>query len=104
VALSKQSGTFNAFFARNILADLGVDPAKNPKFLMATGTADLRRSGGTRLSPSRSILYVAEITTGSLGAYSIPWSSTGWVSGQRQTSQIVLLDKTLLRPVAVPVK
>src|ERR1035438_3794890 len=29
VALSKQTGTFNVFFARNILADLGVDPTKN---------------------------------------------------------------------------
>jgi len=100
VALSKQSGTFNAFFGRNILADLGVDPTKNPKFLMTTGTADLRRSGGARLSPSRSILYVAEITTGTLAAYYIPWSSAGWVSGQQQTSQIMLLDKTLLRSVA----
>jgi hypothetical protein len=100
VALSKQSGTFNVFFARNILADLGVDPTKNPRFLMATGTADLRRSGGARLSPSRSILYVAEVTTGVLGAYSIPWSSTGWVSGQRLGGDIVLLDKTPLRGTA----
>jgi hypothetical protein len=103
VALSKQTGTFNVFFARNILADLGVDPTKNPRFLMATGTADLRRTGGARLSPSHSILYIYESTTGILAAYSIPWSSTGWVAGQQLGGEITLLDKTPLRgpaPVA----
>jgi hypothetical protein len=103
VALSKQNGKFNAYFARNILQDLGVNPNKNPKYLMTTGLADLRRTGGARLSPSRSILYVAEITTGALGAYSIPWSAAQWVAGQRQSGDIVLLDKTFLRTAAAPV-
>jgi hypothetical protein len=103
VALSKQTGTFNAFFARNILADLGIDPGRNPRFLIATGRADLRRTGGARQFPSRSILYVAEVSTGVVGAYYIPWSSTGWVAGQRLSDQIYFLDKTLLRSAAAPI-
>lgn len=95
--LSKQTGTFNSFFKRNVLQDLGVDPTKSPRFLMTTGMADLRRTGGARISPSRSTLYIAEITTGKVGAYSIPWSSAGWVSGQRMNGAIVLLDAVRFR-------
>lgn len=98
--VSKQTGTFNAFYVRNISEDLGVDPNKSPHFLMVTGAADLRRSGGSRVSPSRSILYIAEITTGKVAAYSIPWSSAAWVAGQRMGGEIVRLDVTRFRTAA----
>ena len=102
VVLSKQSGTFNAFFSRNITADLAVDASKSPRFVIASGAADLRRTGGTRVATSRSILYVAEGTSGIVAAYSIPWSSAAWTSGQRQAGQILLLDKTRFRNVSFP--
>lgn len=64
---------FTAFFNGNVLQDLGVDPTKNPRFLMVTGMANLRR-GGAQLQPSSAVVYVAEVTTGNVAAYAIPWS------------------------------
>lgn len=99
--LSKQTGKFNAFFARDIRADLGIESGRNPRYLLTTGTADLRRTGGKGLSPSRSIVYVAEVTSGKVAAYSIPWSSAGWVAGQRMSGEILLMDITRFRSPAV---
>jgi hypothetical protein len=101
-ALSKQKGKFNAFFTYNVNVDLGVDPSKSPRFLMVTGLADLVRQGGARVSPSRSVIYVAEITTGKLAAYSIPWSPAAHAAGQPIKAQFVLLDVMRYRTGAAP--
>ena len=100
-AVSKQTGAFNSFFTRDIAADFGIDQGKNPRFLMCTGVADLRRAGGARMAPSRSTLYVAEITTGKLAAYSLPWSASAWVSGQAQRAPIALLGVIPFRTAGV---
>ena len=74
--LNINNGKFNAFFSYNILQDLGVDAAKNPRYLMVTGVADLRRIGGSNVQPSASVVYVAELTTGRIAAYAVPWNPT----------------------------
>ncbi len=67
-------GAFNAFFNRNVLGDLQVNPAQNPRFLMVTGVANLQRTGAA-MQPGQSICYVAEITTGRVAAYAVPWNA-----------------------------
>ena len=84
VVLGRQGRVFTAFYhypGNRLLADLGVDPAKNPKYLMTTGLVDLRQ-GGARLQPSVSVVYVAEVSTGKVAAYAIPWSRTAWAVGR----------------------
>ena len=81
VVLGKQSNRFTAFYSYNVLNDLGVDPSKNPRFLMATGMANLRR-GSARMQPSLAVVYVAEITTGQVAAYAIPWSKGDHAAGR----------------------
>ncbi len=71
-AVSKQTGVFNAFWGCNVNSDLEVDPAKNPRYLLVTGYADLRRGGS---GPSKGNIYVAEVISGKMAAYAIPWSS-----------------------------
>ncbi len=98
--VSNQSRGFQAVYETNVLADLAAsvtalnvkvraenvirkkqgNPARpdvqvpqSPKFLMVTGMSDLRR-GAARLRPGRSIIYVAETTTGLVLAYVVPWS------------------------------
>lgn len=93
VVLGRQGRAFTAFYHRNVLNDLGVDPSKNPKYLMATGVAGLRQ-GGARLQPSVAVVYVAEVTTGKVAAYAIPWSTTAWASGR-------VVPPTPLVPLAV---
>jgi len=91
---------FNSFFQRNILNDLGIDPTRNPRYLVVTGLNDLRR-GGSRLRPSIGVCYIAEITSGRVAAYAIPWDSNRHAAGQEMTGEIILLDVKQFRTAAV---
>jgi len=114
--LSNQSRGFQAMYEANVLADLAnsvtvlnakvrqenlarkkqgvparpdVQVPQNPRFLMVTGNCDLRR-GAARLRPGRSVLYVAETTTGLVLAYVIPWSSEQHVSDMAFQGKLIL--------------
>ncbi len=97
VVLGKQGGSWNGYFFGNVAADLGIDPQKNPRYLMVTGIAALRRAGGSRLEPSSSMCYVAEITTGKVAAYAVPWSRSMYAAGQPQNQALVLVGVTRFR-------
>lgn len=79
--LGRRPGVFGAVYRYNVLQDLQVDPTKNPKFLMVTGLADIPRTGG-RVEASRAAVYVAEITTGKVAAYVVPWNRSAFNAGQ----------------------
>jgi hypothetical protein len=97
--INKNNHKFMAFFEENVLDELGVDPAKNPKFMMVTGVANLRRGSGVQ--PGRCVVYVAEVTTGTVVAYGIPWAP-GWANlTQPLRRPLVPLDMTRFR-TAVP--
>jgi len=91
VVLGKQPRTWTGFFKTNVAADLGLDPQKNPKFMLVTGMVGLRRAGGTRQQPSSAACYVAEITSGKIVAYAIPWSPPMYSAGQMQTGPLVVV-------------
>ena len=90
--VSKQTGRFNAFYTYNVTADLSTNPGRAPRYLLTTGNADLRRSGGKATSLSRSLVYVSELNSGKVAAYAIPWSSSIWNAGQSLRGQFTLLD------------
>jgi hypothetical protein len=62
-------------YTKNILADLGVDASKNPKFLMVGGRLQLRPQG--QMIYSGSVIYVAEVNSGKVGVYAMPYNNTG---------------------------
>jgi hypothetical protein len=64
---------------------------------MVTGMCALRRSGGNRLQPSNAMCYVAELTTGKVAAYSIPWSPSMYAAGQPQNQPMALVGVTRFR-------
>jgi hypothetical protein len=97
LVLGRQVGTWTGFFRTNVSTDLGVDPQKNPKFLMVTGMAALRRSGGTRVQPSAAMCYVAEVTSGKVAAYAIPWSPSMHAAGQVQNGALVMVASAPFR-------
>jgi hypothetical protein len=109
VVLGRMPGAWSGFFRANVSADLGIDPQKNPKFMLVTGMASLRRGGGNRLQPSSAVCYVAEITTGKVAAYALPWSPSMYAAGQPQNQALVLVGVTRFRiptgaaPDAAPV-
>ena len=99
--LSKQRPVgFNAFFHRNVSKDFGVTPSSNPRYLMVTGMVDIRR-GASRMSPSNAVVYIAEITSGQVAAYAVPWNAERHASGQVFRDEIFPLDKTLFRTAPV---
>jgi hypothetical protein len=84
-----------------VSTDLGIDSQKNPKFMMVTGIDALRRSGGSTVNPSSAVCYVAEVTSGKLAAYAIPWSGPRYAANQVQNGALVLVAATQFRQ-AVP--
>jgi hypothetical protein len=75
-AINPQNGKFTAFFGVNVATSLGVDITKNPRYLLVSGTANFRRAaGGVQMGSS--VLYVAELTSGKVAAFGVPWNRTG---------------------------
>jgi len=71
--LSTSTGRFTSMYETNVMNDLGVNAAQNPKFLMVTGTAGLRKTGAN-VQPGNSVVYVTEVTTGRVASYAVPWT------------------------------
>ncbi len=85
--VSRRNAEFTGFFQYNVLQDF---PQVNdaPRFLMVTGLADLPRGrGATQIS--KSLIYVAEATSGQVCAYVLPINSTLNASGKSQTGNLI---------------
>ncbi len=94
-AINTVTGKFTGYFERTILNDLGIDASKNPKYLVVTGGANLRRSGS--IQPSASVCYVAELTSGKMAAYAIPWSRGQSNATQPVRGTFLILDVVQFR-------
>jgi hypothetical protein len=75
-----QTPSVGVIYSKNILADLGVDASKNPKFLMVSGRLQLRPLGN--LQYSGSVIYVAEVNSGKVGVYAMPYNNTALQQAQ----------------------
>jgi len=81
--LSPQLATFNAMFKYNIAGDLAVQPNQNPKFLLVSGTAQIQNRGaGMGNLQIGSLVYVAEVKSGKIAAYAIPYTQNMAMSNQ----------------------
>jgi hypothetical protein len=67
-------GKFSLSYHRNIMSDFGLEKTKTPQFTMVTGQERFTRRG--TVMPINSVLYVAEATSGKMGAYTIMWNSS----------------------------
>ncbi len=74
-------------YYRNVSKDF--DAGEKSKYLMATGMDDLARAGrGSAIQPSRSVVYVAEVTTGTAIGYYLPYNVTAHRSGAMSQGQL----------------
>jgi hypothetical protein len=80
--VSRRNAEFTGFFQYNVLNDFA-GMSETPRFLMVTGQADLPRGRGTT-QLGRSLIYVAEATTGQVMAYALPINSTLNAAGKAQ--------------------
>ncbi len=98
VVLGKNGTAFTAFYQRpgaQVVADLGVDPTKKANYMMVTGMTNFRGfAGAGQLRPSLATVYVAEVTSGTVAAYSISWSKNAHATGR-------MIGPAPLTPVAV---
>lgn len=103
VVMGKQGNKFQAFFTANVMEMMGLDPSKRPKFLMVTGVCDLRRGGAAMsVQPGRALVYVAEVTSGKVAAFAVPWSPSMRAGGQMIRQNLIPVDMTKFRTAAVP--
>ena len=98
--LSRSTGKFMSAFETSVLDDIGVKATSNPKFMLVTGIADLRRTGG-QMQPGNAVVYVAETTTGRVAAYAVPWTSGLATSVIPYKGRLMLLDVLQFRTAAV---
>ena len=77
--------TVGVIYTKNILADLGIDATKSPKFLMVSGRLQLRPQGNLMFGGS--VIYVAEINSGKVGVYAMPYNNTALQQAQDATGQ-----------------
>ena len=98
--LGFQNGRFLSVFRTNVSKDLLERGAKNPRYLMVTGIADFKRGFGNT-QPGRSVVYIAEATTGAVAVYALPWSPAMAVANRPQSGALILLDKKPFRNVEI---
>jgi hypothetical protein len=97
--INPRTGKFTAFFTRNIAADFG-GAGRGAGYLMVTGEADIPR-GAAQFQLERSIVYVADATTGQVAAYTIPWNSAVHAAGRTQYGEFQPLDVRQFRTAFV---
>jgi hypothetical protein len=97
--INPKTGKFNAVFTRNIATDFGAAGAA-ARYLLVTGFADMPR-GRANFQYAKSIVYVAEASTGQVAAYTIPWNSAFQAAGKTQRGEFVPLDSAQFRTAFV---
>ena len=87
-------------YKHNVLADLGVEKGKKPNFLLATGQAQFRSTGGA-VQFAGSIVYVADANTGAWAAYALPWNRQAETVGVTQVFPMKLIGGGKARELAI---
>ncbi|HEV2971055.1 MAG TPA: hypothetical protein VGY55_13865 [Pirellulales bacterium] len=93
-----KGGFAGRFSYPNLAKDF--EGVKNPKFLMVTGVAEMRQGyrGGKF---ARSAVYVAEVTSGKVVAYGVPWDPTKAASPQGYVGTLIPLGAFTARDTSI---
>lgn len=68
--MNQQNGEFQQFYKRDLTKDFVLNARSKPKFIMVTGLMEQARGAQV---PINHVLYVAELNSGRLGAYVMPF-------------------------------
>jgi len=93
--INPATGRFTGAYKHNVLQDLGfkAGQAKNPRFLLVSGAAELQAAGAAQFAPA--VLYVTDSSTGTTVAYGIPFNP-------QQAAATPFMEKLQLLDVARP--
>ncbi len=73
--LNPTAGAFAVLYARNVAQDFNVNPNEPGTYAIVSGRTNMNASGGGQ--PAASCIYVAELTSGKVVAYSFPAGGRG---------------------------
>jgi hypothetical protein len=98
--LNIQMRRFNTFFDYNVLGDLPAPQGKGGNYRIVSGVAAIRQNVAAG-QMARSVVYVAEISTGQIVAYGVPWVPGRASSLVPFKGTLIPLDKWQFREVAI---
>jgi hypothetical protein len=95
-SIGTKLGPLQASWMANVAADMAasrerfrIQQPSEPRYVMVTGLIDLRaQASGVRAG--KSMVYVAEVNSGVLLAYMVPWSANFHESNKPYVGQLVL--------------
>ena len=90
--LNARTGLLGGLFRQNVVADLGVEQGKQPKYLLVTGGLEIRQNI-SNVRPARSIVYVADSNSGRYVAYVLPWNPQLANAGGAQASAMIPIGR-----------
>jgi hypothetical protein len=99
-ALNVQMRRFNTFFEYNVLRDLPTSGGKQAHYRIVSGVAAIRQNVAVG-QMARSVVYVAEVSTGQLVAYGVPWVPGRASSMVPYKGTIIPLDRWQFRTTAI---
>ncbi len=100
--LSINTRTFTTFYQHNVSKDFAGangNPIKNPRYLMVSGFADLRRAVAVPIG--QGVIYIAEMNSGQLACYGLPWTPGRQAVAGNVQSEFVMLDRLKFRTTAI---
>ena len=95
--LNRQKGAFQHGYERMLANDFGLTARQKPKFMMVTGMVQV----ATAQVPINHVLYVAEVNSGKMVAYFMPYRGEtvrGTASEELQVLDAVAFRQGLVRP------
>lgn len=86
--INRQVGKFSSFYYRNLAKDFKIDPQATPHYAIASGYAQVTNQRAVTFASGT--LYIAELTSGYLAAYTFPWTEAPHQAPV--TSELAYLD------------
>jgi len=105
--LSRKDGRFQGLYERNINSDLaevlrqkGVTTPLSvaPQYTMVTGEVYTENRGASLWKVAKSVVYIAEVNTGMLLVYTIPWQQSLYGADQQETAHLELWTAEQFQP------
>ena len=69
--MNNRTGRFQIGYTRNVAADFQIDVTEEPQYALVSGVVNLPGQGGA--TPAAGVIYVAELTSGQVRAYAMPY-------------------------------
>jgi len=99
-AMNIQTRRFNTWYEYNVARDLPGSGGKAPQYRIVTGVTNVRQVVAAG-QLGRTVVYVADATTGQVMAYGVPWVTGRHTSPVPLRETLIPLDRWQFRTTAI---